>query len=181
MSEAEESEQERLRRNLNELLQELRVAQAGVQILFGFLLSIVFTDRYREVDQYIRGTHLVTILFAASSVALLTAPAAWHRLLFRRGRREDIIEIAHRFTLVGLATLAAAMTGTVLLLGEVIVGGWVAIVFGVVAGLGFTSLWFLLPLWERRRDSIDAPDHPDSDLPGSELPGARARGSKGLD
>ncbi|MFD9739064.1 DUF6328 family protein [Umezawaea sp. NPDC059074] len=162
MSEAEESEQERLRRNLNELLQELRVAQAGVQILFGFLLSIVFTDRYRDIDQYVRVTHLVTILFAAASVALLTAPAAWHRVLFRRGRREDIIEIAHRFTLVGLGTLAAAMTGTVLLLGEVIVGGWPAILFGVVAGLAFATLWFLLPLRERNHDSIDAPGHPDA-------------------
>ncbi|HWO63953.1 MAG TPA: DUF6328 family protein [Umezawaea sp.] len=162
MSEAEESEQDRLRRNLNELLQELRVVQAGVQILFGFLLSIVFTDRYREVDQYIRITHLVAILFAAASVALLTAPAAWHRALFRRGRREDIIEIAHRFVMVGLATLAAAMTATVLLLGEVIVGGWVAIVFGVGAAVGFSSLWFFLPWRERHRDRIDAPGHPDS-------------------
>ncbi|HEX6342998.1 DUF6328 family protein [Umezawaea sp.] len=164
MSEAEESDQERLRRNLNELLQELRVVQAGVQILFGFLLSIVFTDRYREVDQYIRITHLVAILFAATSVALLTAPAAWHRALFRRGRREDVIEITHRFTMIGLGTLAAAMTATVLLLGEVIVGGWIAIVFGVVAGLGFATLWFLLPWRERHRDDLDAPGHPESPL-----------------
>ncbi|WNV89121.1 DUF6328 family protein [Umezawaea sp. Da 62-37] len=161
MSEAEESEQERLKRNLNELLQELRVAQAGVQILFGFLLSIVFTDRYREIDSYVRVTHLVTILFAAASVALLTAPAAWHRILFRRGRREDIITIAHRFTLVGLGTLAASMTGTVLLLGEVIIGGWVSIALGVVAGLGFATLWFLLPLMERHKDTIDSEGHPD--------------------
>jgi MFS family permease len=164
MSEAEESEQERLKRNLNELLQELRVAQAGVQILFGFLLSIVFTERYRDVDHYIRTTHLITILFAAAAVALLTAPAAWHRALFRRGRREDIIEVAHRFMIVGLACLAVAMTGTVLLLGEVIVGGWVAVAFGVVAGLGFGLLWFLLPWMERRHDTIDAEDHPDSSV-----------------
>jgi hypothetical protein len=156
MSEAEESEHEKLRRNLNELLQELRVVQAGVQILFGFLLSIVFTDRYREVDQYIRVTHLAAILFAAASVALLTAPAAWHRALFRRGRREDIIEVAHRFIMIGLGTLAAAMTATILLLGEVIIGGWIAIVFGVGAAIGFSSLWFFLPWRERHRDRIDA-------------------------
>ncbi len=161
MSEAEESEQEQLRRNLNELLQELRVVQAGVQILFGFLLSIVFTDRYREVEQYIRNTHLVAILFAATSVALLTAPAAWHRALFRRGRREYVIEIAHRFTMIGLATLAVALTATLLLLGEIIVGGWVAVVFGVGAGLGFATLWFLLPWRERHRESIETSGHPD--------------------
>ena len=164
MSEAEESDQDRLKRNFNELLQELRVAQAGIQILFGFLLSIVFTDRYQSVDQYVRTTHLITILFAAAAVALLTAPAAWHRVLFRRGRREDIIEVAHRFMLAGLACLAVAMTGTVLLLGEVIIGGWIAVGFGVVAGLGFTALWFLFPLWERHRDTIDARDHPDSSV-----------------
>lgn len=164
MSEAEESDQDRLRRNFNELLQELRVAQAGIQILFGFLLSIVFTDRYQTVDQYIRATHLITILFAAAAVALLTAPAAWHRALFRRGRREDIIQVAHRFMLIGLACLAVAMTGTVLLLGEVIVGGPIAVVFGVVAGLGFVLLWFVFPFWERHRDSVASEDHPDSSV-----------------
>ncbi|WNV87424.1 DUF6328 family protein [Umezawaea sp. Da 62-37] len=156
MSEPEECEQARLKRNLNELLQELRIAQAGVQILFGFLLSIVFTERYREVDQYVRTTHLITVLFAAASVVLLTAPVAWHRVLFRRGRREDVIEIAHRFVLVGLGTLAATMTGTVLLLAEVIVGGWIGIAFGVAAAIGFASLWFVLPWRERRRDTAES-------------------------
>lgn len=156
VSQGEESYQRRLARNLNELLQELRVAQAGVQILFGFLLSITFTDRYASADAYIRVTHLITILFAACAVALLTAPAAWHRLLFRRGRREDVIEVANRFAIAGLAFLALAMIGTVLLLGEVIVGGWVAFAFGVFALLLFGTLWFALPWRERSRDSIDS-------------------------
>jgi predicted membrane channel-forming protein YqfA (hemolysin III family) len=158
MSKPEESDHARLKRNLNELLQELRVAQAGVQILFGFLLSIVFTDRYREVGQYVRITHLLTVLFAAASVALLTAPVAWHRVLFRRGRREDVIAVAHRFTLAGLGALAATMTGTVLLLAEVVIGGWVAIVVGVAAAVGFASLWFVLPWRERHRESRHAAD-----------------------
>ncbi|MGM1061852.1 DUF6328 family protein [Saccharothrix sp. Mg75] len=158
MSQAEESHQRRLARNLNELLQELRVAQAGVQILFGFLLSIAFTDRYASADTYIRVTHLITILFAALSVALLTAPAAWHRILFRRGRREDVIEVANRFAIWGMANLAVAMTGTVLLLGEVIIGSPWAILLGVVAALLFGSLWFFLPIRERNRDSAGAED-----------------------
>ncbi|WP_106617940.1 DUF6328 family protein [Saccharothrix carnea] len=155
MSQAEESYQRRLARNLNELLQELRVAQAGVQILFGFLLSIAFTERYAAADAYIRATHLITVLFAAGAVALLTAPAAWHRLLFRRGRREYVIEVANNFAIVGLACLAVAMTGTILLLGEVIIGGWVAIALGAFAAVVFGTMWFAWPWRERGRDTVE--------------------------
>ncbi|RKT54033.1 DUF6328 family protein [Saccharothrix australiensis] len=156
MSEAELSDQRRLARNLSELLQELRVAQGGVQILFGFLLSIAFTERYSQADLYVRVTHLGTILFAAGAVALLTAPAAWHRILFRRGRREDIIAVANRFAVVGMACLAFAMTGTILLLAEIVVGGWPSIAMGVLAALVFGTLWFLLPWRERHQDDVDA-------------------------
>jgi hypothetical protein len=145
VSEAEESEQRRLARNVNELLQELRVAQAGVQILFGFLLSIAFTDKYASTSTYIRVTHLVTVLCAAIAVAFLTAPAAWHRVLFRQGRREDVVESGNTFALIGLAFLALAMTGTVLLLAEVILGKWPSIAVGVAAFIVFTGLWFVLP------------------------------------
>lgn len=155
MSEAEESDQRRLARNLNELLQELRVAQAGVQILFGFLLSIAFTDKYASMSGYIRVTHLVTVLCAAVAVAFLTAPAAWHRVLFRQGRREEVVRSGNTFALAGLAFLALAMTGTVLLLAEVILGGWPAILVGVLAFTVFAGLWFALPFTssERAEDS----------------------------
>jgi hypothetical protein len=143
-----EAEHERLARNVSELLQELRVAQGGVQILFGFLLSIAFTERYAGVNDYIRATHLVTVLFAAAAAALLTAPAAWHRLLFRQGRREQIVRLANRTTVAGLICLAVAMTGTVLLVSEIVIGGWPAVLVGVLAGLGFASLWFVLPMRE---------------------------------
>jgi len=146
-----ETTKQRLDRNFNELLQELRVAQAGVQILFGFLLSITFTDRYASAGDYVRGTHLTTVMFAALAVAFLTAPAAWHRLLFRLGQREEILRSANGFAITGLGCLAVAMTGTVLLLGEVIVGGWPAAVFGVFAALVFGLLWFVAPLRLRRR------------------------------
>ncbi|WP_394615070.1 DUF6328 family protein [Lentzea sp. JNUCC 0626] len=151
MSEAEESDQRRLARNLNELLQELRVAQAGVQILFGFLLSIAFTDKYSAVGTYVRVTHLVTVLFAAIAVAFLTAPAAWHRVLFRQGRREDVVRSGNTFTLVGLACLALAMTGTVLLLAEVVLGGWPAVLVGVLAFAVFAGLWFVVPFASSQR------------------------------
>ncbi|MEV4320000.1 DUF6328 family protein [Actinocrispum sp. NPDC049592] len=149
MSEAEESEQQQLARNLGELLQELRVAQAGVQILFGFLLSIAFTDRYAHAETYIRMTHFVTVLFATAATALLTAPAAWHRILFRHGRREQIIRNSNRFALAGLVSLAVAMAGTVLLIGEIVFGGWLPIVIAGLVAVAFGVLWFALPVRDR--------------------------------
>lgn len=151
MSEAEESDQRRLARNVNELLQELRVAQAGVQILFGFLLSIAFTDKYASTGTYIRVTHLATVLCAAIAVAFLTAPAAWHRVLFRQGRREDVVAAGNTFALIGLAFLALAMTGTVLLLAEVILGKWPSVAVGVTAFVIFSGLWFAVPFASSRR------------------------------
>jgi hypothetical protein len=147
----EESETQQLARNLNELLQEIRVAQAGVQILFGFLLSIAFTERYASTSGYVRTIHLVTVLFATVAVALLTAPAAWHRVLFRLGKRETIIEVADRLMLIGLAALAFAMTGTVLLIAEIVIGGWGAIVCGLLAAALFALLWFAVPIRHRMR------------------------------
>jgi hypothetical protein len=152
VSEAEESHQSRLARNVNELLQELRVAQAGVQILFGFLLSIAFTEKYSSTSDHIRVTHMVTVLCAAIAVAFLTAPAAWHRVLFRQGRREHIVRSGNTFALIGLAFLALAMTGTVFLLAEVIIGGWPSIVVGAVAFIVFAGLWFAWPSSERAQD-----------------------------
>jgi hypothetical protein len=146
-----ESEHDQLTRNLNELLQEIRVAQAGVQILFGFLLSIAFTDRYASASGFIKTVHILTVLCATASVALLTAPAAWHRWLFRLGRRPEIIEAATRLALAGLAFLAVAMTGTVLLLTEVVIGGWPAALLAVLTAAGFGLMWFALPIRLRLR------------------------------
>lgn len=144
------SEHERLTRNLNELLQELRVAQAGVQILFGFLLSIAFTERYAQAPNSVRIIHLVTVVCAGVAVALFTAPAAWHRVLFRQGRRAEIVRMADHFALSGLIALALAMTGTIALLALVVVGSTAAAVGAVVSIIGFGLLWFVLP-WRRRR------------------------------
>lgn len=151
MPEGEETERERLSRNVNELLQELRVAQAGVQILVGFLLAVAFTDVYARATAFQHGVHLVTMFFATASVVLFTTPVAWHRLLFRLGRRRTIIRVAHVMSVAGLACLAAAMTGTVLLITSVVVGGWVSVVAPAVFAVGFGSLWFVLPLRARAR------------------------------
>ncbi|MET9631011.1 DUF6328 family protein [Lentzea sp. NPDC006480] len=157
MSETGESHQRRLTRNVNELLQELRVAQAGVQILFGFLLSIAFTDKYASISGHVRVTHLVTVLCAAAAVAFLTAPAAWHRVLFRQGRREEVVRTGNAFALVGLAFLALAMTGTVLLVVEVILPTWAAIVVGALALVVFSGLWFVAPLSTKGAEHRERP------------------------
>jgi hypothetical protein len=93
---------------MGELLQELRVAQAGVQILFAFLLSVAFAAGFQHADQFQRITATATVLLTAGSSAFLIAPAAWHRLYFRQGRRGDILRWANRSTLTGFALLAAA-------------------------------------------------------------------------
>ncbi|MGH3858747.1 DUF6328 family protein [Actinokineospora sp.] len=147
----DESEGDRLRRNVNELLQELRVAQAGVQILFGFLLAVTFTDSYERASGFQHIVHLVTVLLAVLAIGLFTAPAAWHRVLFRQGRRDLIVNSANTFAIVGLATLALAVTGTVLLLTDVIIGQPGSAILTVVTVVGFGTLWFAVPARHRRR------------------------------
>jgi uncharacterized protein DUF6328 len=147
---AEETRHETLNRNVNELLQELRVAQAGVQFLFGFLLAVAFTDPFLEGTGFQHGVHLVAMLFATVAVALLTAPVAWHRVLFRQGQRPKIVRVANNLALAGLSCLAVSMTATVLLVTDVLLGGWLAWVLSLAAAAVFVTTWFVLP-WQTRR------------------------------
>jgi magnesium-transporting ATPase (P-type) len=141
-----EPERDRLARNLSELLQELRVAQAGVQILFGFLLTVVFTQRYESADSLVHGLHLTAVLLAVAAITLLSATASWHRVLFRRSRREKIVRSGNWTALGGLVCVAGAMIATLGLVVDVVLGrGWAAVV-AAVAGSAFVLLWFVLPL-----------------------------------
>lgn len=149
--EPEETPDQRLARNINDLLSELRVAQAGVQILFGFLLSVVFTAQFRQASGFEKGMHLTAVLLAAVATALLIAPAAWHRILFREGRRDDILRAGNRTVLAGLACLAAAVSDVVALIAKVVYG---PLAMGVVGGLvvaAFVVLWFVFPRLLHRR------------------------------
>ncbi|MFC5288080.1 DUF6328 family protein [Actinokineospora guangxiensis] len=168
----EESHDARLRRNLNELLQELRVVQAGVQILFGFLLAVTFTEPYLRASTFTHTVHMVAAGLAVVAAALLTAPAAWHRVLFRQGQRDRILRISNRFALAGLACLAGALSGTVLLLVDVIIGMTPAIIASAIAAAGFATVWFAMPM--RHRDPDDANPEP-VDSPAAE--GAPVAGS----
>ncbi|HEY6421990.1 MAG TPA: DUF6328 family protein [Pseudonocardiaceae bacterium] len=146
MSAPQDSEQERSTRNLAELLQELRVAQAGIQILFGFLLTVVFTERYESAGRLVHGLHLAAVLLAVAATALLTATAAWHRMLFRQRQRIQIIRASNGMALAGLGCVAGAMTATLGLITDVVLGGGWTLLVGVVAGAGFVLLWFVMPL-----------------------------------
>lgn len=145
-----ENDHERLTRNVNELLQELRVAQTGVQILFAFLLAVSFSDGFEDTDGFQRATHLITTLLAMSAAGALIAPAAWHRMLFRQGHRAELVRAANRIVLVGLALMAAAMTGAVLLVATVTVSRPVAVMIAMLTALLFISVWFAVPKQLRR-------------------------------
>jgi hypothetical protein len=149
--EPDETPNQKLARNINDLLSELRVAQAGVQILFGFLLSVVFTAQFRQASGFEKSMHLVAVVLAALATALLTAPAAWHRILFREGRRDDILRVGNRTVLAGLVCLAAAVSDVVALIAKVVYG---PVAMGIVGGLvaiAFAVLWFVVPQLLRRR------------------------------
>ena len=144
-----ESPNERADRNMVELLQELRVALPGVQVLFAFLLTVPFQPRFEEVTDFQRDVYVVTLLCSALTTALLIAPSAYHRLNFRRGDKEHIVDVASGLTIAGLVSLSFAMSGAVLLVMDWLLDGViVGIIFGAVA-LAFVVLWFVLPL--RRR------------------------------
>lgn len=154
----QESEQERLARNLSELLQELRVAQTGVQFLFGFLLSVAFTEHYQRISGLEQVVHLIAVLFSTAAVALLTAPAAWHRMLFRQGRRPMIIDVANRLAIAGLGCLTVSMTATVLLLVSVVAGAILGFVVAAFTAAMFCLLWFVFPRMARSRDDENVLD-----------------------
>ena len=135
-----ESEAERLDRNYGELLQELRVAQTGVQILFAFLLTIAFQQRFDEIDTFQRVVYVITLLCAAVSALLLIAPVAAHRVLFRRHLKDELVSFTGHVAIGGLVFLISAMLGAVLLVVDWVAGLPLALVS--VAGLAVTGVWF---------------------------------------
>jgi hypothetical protein len=145
----EESEGERLDRNLAELLQELRVALPGVQVLFAFLLAVPFQSGFEEITAFQEKVFFLTLLCTAISAALLISPTAYHRVTFRRRQKRHLISIANRFAIAGMGFLALAMTGAIMLITDVLFGTVATIVFSAAALAMFAGLWGVLPL--RRR------------------------------
>jgi membrane-bound acyltransferase YfiQ involved in biofilm formation len=148
-SELEETEQERLNRQLNQLLNELRVAMPGVQVLFAFLLAVPFQQRFAQVTQFQRSVYFVTLLAAAAASALFIAPTAYHRLMFRERDKPMLVRISSRLAVAGLAFLAVAMNGAVLLVTDVLFEPTTVTVTMVVTVLVYIGLWFGLGLTRR--------------------------------
>jgi hypothetical protein len=159
-----ETREQRVDRNLLELLNELRVALPGVQVLFAFLLVVPFNQRFAATTDFQRGTYFATLLFAAGANVCLIAPSVHHRLLFRLQQKERIVVVANRLALIGLTLLALALTGVVLLVTDFVFGDSAAIVVGTGAGVLFAVVWYLVPLRYRGRRHIrvvQAQDEPD--------------------
>lgn len=147
----EESEDQRLDRNLGELLQELRVALPGVQVLFAFLLAVPFQQRFSQITSFEKNVYFATLLSTAISAALLISPSAYHRLTFHLQQKRQLVFLANRLTIAGLGFLALAMTGAVTLITDVLFGGIATVVFGAAAAVMFVLLWGVLPLRQRLR------------------------------
>ena len=149
-----EDGRKRLDRNLEQLLTELRVAIVGVQVLFGFLLTVPFSQRFGDVSTFGRDVYAVSLVASGVASAFLIAPTAYHRMTFRRGEKRHLVFTANAWVLVGLLALAVAMVAAVLLVCDFLFDSVLATV--VAAGLGglYIGLWFVFPLM-RRLPKID--------------------------
>jgi hypothetical protein len=147
-----ETQLERCDRNLVELMQEVRVVQTGVQVLFAFLLTAPLAARFPALSQFQQLTYFATLLAAGAAAVLLIAPTAYHRILFRLGDKEHLVAVANRFTLAGLACVALSMVGALLLVTDLLFAA-TAVVAGTtaLAALGCLVLWCLAPLARRAR------------------------------
>ncbi|KJS54190.1 DUF6328 family protein [Streptomyces rubellomurinus] len=151
---AGESPAARADRRLVELLQELRVLQTGVQIVFAFLLGVAFTPRFAELGDGQQDIYVTTLLLAVLASAVFATPVALHRGLFRHPGKERIVRVSVRIAQLGLVLLASALSGAVLLVLDVVLGTPAAVVLTVVVALVFAGLWFVLP-WAVRRPLRD--------------------------
>jgi hypothetical protein len=147
----EESAAQRDDRNLGELLQELRVAGLGVQVLFGFLLSLPFTVRFDRLSTAQRDLYLACLVLAAVAVVLLVGPVAYHRMVFRRGMKEGLVRAASVMATAGLAAVGLAVSAAVALVTSYVAGTLPAALITAVVTCAFGALWFAFPL-ARRRD-----------------------------
>ena len=142
---------QQITRNLNELLQELRVMQTGVQILTGFLLTVPFTDRFTQLEDHQHRIYLGILVTAVITTLVIVAPVCYHRLLFRQGRREWLVAAAHLCALAGLTGLALVSGAVVFLVFDIVVGLTGALVAAAAVALVSIGLWAAVPLSERNR------------------------------
>jgi MFS family permease len=147
----DESEAERNDRNLAELLQELRVAGLGVQVLFGFLLSLPFTSKFSNLSHGQRQLYIATLVLAAVATALLLGPVAYHRLVFRQRQKERLVRTANVMAILGLVAVGLAISAAVLLVTGYVAHGLPSVLITVLTVCLFAGLWFALPLAGREK------------------------------
>lgn len=147
----DETELERLDRNLVELLQEVRVVQTGVQVLFAFLLTVPFSAGFNRITGLQRGAYFAALVGATAASVLLIAPTALHRILFRLGQKAYMVDVSNAMALGGLASTAIAMTAVMLLVGDVMFGPSLGVTIAAVTATAFTTVWAVVPLRRRRR------------------------------
>jgi len=141
-----ESHKERTSRELIELLNELRVALPGVQVLFAFLLAVPFSNGFSIATDTQKNIFFVTLGLTTISSVLLIAPSAYHRINFRANDKERLLLTSNRWSIAGLGSLALAMVSAVVLIADFVYSRNMAIVSGIVAGVVFGYFWFLFPL-----------------------------------
>ncbi len=146
-----ETEHDRLERNWSELLQELRVIQTGTQILTGFLLTVAFQQRFVTLDSYQVSVYLALVIVAGVTTTLGLAPVSLHRTLFRRRAKDTIVRITNRILQVTLFGVALTLSGTVLLIFDVVAGRAAGVIAGIIALLLISTTWIALPVTARRR------------------------------
>lgn len=154
----DETEEERLDRNLNEMLQELRVALPGVQVLFAFLLAVPFQQGFEKITSFQKDVFFATLILTALSAVMLISPTAYHRLTFRYQQKRQLVFYSNRFSIIGLGFLALAMIGAIVLITDVLFDTTATIVVGALTVLAFGFFWFALPL--QRRLSLSAGQEP---------------------
>jgi Family of unknown function (DUF6328) len=152
-----ESEKQRLNRNLDQLLQELRVVLPGVQVLFAFLLAVPFSSRFSKVDSFERDVYFVALLLSAVAVALLMAPSIQHRILFRHEQKRYLVALGSALTIAGMTALALAIVLSLVLVAHFLFGPAAAWTAGGLSFCAFAVLWYALPI--ERRISNRNPDH----------------------
>ena len=146
---SDETEAERLDRNLIELLNELRVALPGVQVLFAFLLTVPFTQRFSTLSDAQEKVYYVTLMLTTAATILLIAPSAHHRLQFRQRDKRHIVLMANRLAIVGLGLMALAMAGVVLLITDLLFGSTTTAIATAATLAAFAFLWYAVPLARR--------------------------------
>lgn len=160
-----ETKRQRWQRNFHDLLQELRVAQTGVQILFAFLLTLPFSSGFAKSSGFQRNVYILALLAAAAAAALIISPVAFHRALFRSGRKPELTRYAHRMASGGLGFLLIAMVASVLLVTDYILPRTTAWVITAVTGLWFLIFWLILPVMRRLNGEDPADREADTEEP----------------